>query len=347
MKHILKLDLYINKFIFMKNKKIKIFAGTLILVAVVVATSLTNNSVQAARYVVKDGNVVQVGESLDSNRHITNSNDIQILFDEKGIRLLIGKGIKNEVPESEVRGGTELYIVNNDGADNQKLTDDLVSESFLNNDGSKAYYVTTEKNLFEIDIVTKEKRLLQEKVFEARLSNDNTKIAYHKLNSNWQQGDYYENALGIAVLDLKTKKESQVTSGWDDFFPIWTPDDKKIIFYGANPAGLVSQFVVDVNGNGRKQISNLGQIYYSDQTTDHATGKPDWSPDGKTLVYESDNKIWINEFNLGYDSVKADKVAYGKAPKWLNNREILLIVTESKNANNGVVKIDKSGNVIK
>jgi Tol biopolymer transport system component len=332
----------------MKNNKLKISGGILALAMILVAGGLiANKLVEAARYTVKDGNVVMVGESINSSRHITNSNDVQILFDEKGSRLLLGKGIKDAIPDTEVKGGTELYVINEDGSGSEKLTDDQVLESFLNRDGSKAYYVTTDKKLFEVNVVTKEKRMLQDKVMEVALSNDNSKVAYHKLNSEWQPGDYYENALGIAVLNLETVEETQVTNGWDDFFPIWTPDDNKIIFYAANPGGLVSQFIVDLKGKERKQISNVGQIYYSDKTIDHATGKPSWSPDGKVLVYETDNKIWINDFSQGYEKAKSEKIAFGKSPKWVNDDEISVIVTESKSAKNGIINVDKNGNIIK
>lgn len=332
----------------MEKKKIIIVMGISFLLLGTLGFIFNNKTVEASRYLVKDGNLLQVNESLNSGKQITNNNNVQILFDEKSSKLLIGQGVKKSLEDSENQEqSTELYLINNDGSDSKKITEDSVSEAFLNNSGTKIYFVTKTKDLYEFDVVSGQKTLLKEKVFEATISYDESKIAYHKLNTDWQVGDYYEKALGIAVLDLKTNIETQATNGPDHFFPIWTPDNSKIIFYAANEGGLVSQFVVDVDGKNKKQTTNIGQIYYSDKTVDHATGKPKWSPDGKVLVYESDNKIWTNDFTLGTDKVKTKKIGFGKEPQWIDNSTLSLIATDATNVKNSIIKVDKDGNIIK
>lgn len=331
----------------MKNKNLYIACTFILLLicAVSFGLQISSKTVEASRYVVKDGNLMQINESLNAGKQITNSKDIKILFDENSNKLLIGKGLKDILPNTENQErGTKLHLINNDGTNSVQITQDSVSEAFLNYAGTKAYYVTVNKDLYEFDLNSQKNTLLKEKVFEVTISSDDSKIAYHKLNSDWQIGEYYENALGIAILDLKTNKETQVTTGWDHFFPIWTPDNSKIIFYAANEGGLVSQFIVDVTGANKKQTTNIGEIYYTDKTVDHATGKPKWSPDGNTLAYESDNKIWINDFSEGKDKVNAKKIAFGKAPKWINDSTLSVIATE---ATNSIIKVDKDGNIIK
>ncbi len=328
-----------------KNILIVLTFALFVISAIGFGLQISSMTVEASRYVIKDGNLMQVNESLNAGKQITNSKDIKILFDENSSKLLIGKGLKEILPNTENQErGTDLYLVNIDGADLKQITKDSVSEAFLNYAGTKAYYVTANKNLYEYDLVSENKTLLKEKVFEATISGDDNMIAYHKLNSDWQVGEYYEKSLGIAVLDLKKGQETQVTYGWDHFFPIWTPDNSKIIFYAANEGGLVSQFIVDVSGTNKKQTTNIGQIYYSDKTVDHATGKPKWSSDGKTLVYESDNKIWINDFTEGNDKVNSKKIAFGREPKWIDDSTISVIATE---ATNSIIKVDKEGNIIK
>jgi hypothetical protein len=332
----------------MRNKKVTLlFASAFTLILVVSAAVLYKTPVDAARYMVKDGNLLLVSESLNAGKQITNSKDVQILFDESKSKLLIGRGIKGNVPDSEPQGGTELYIMNVDGTDSKKLSDTLVTEAFFSHDGTKAYYVTNEKTLYDVTIETGEITKIQEKIFEVGISHDDTRLVYHKLNADWILGDYYENALGIAVLDLSTNIETQLTDGWDDFSPRWTPNDKSILYAATNENGIVSQFIVDVDSAEIKQLTNFGQEFVTDKTVGYINGVAPWSEDGHSIAFEGDNEIWVYTFADDYKSASGKKIAFGKAPKWIDNDSLSIVVTETTDSKKAFIKIDKRGNIIK
>lgn len=332
----------------MKNKTSTLFfASAFIFTLIVIVAVSYKTPVEASRYMVKDGNLLLVSESLGAGKQITNSKDVQILFDESKKKLLIGRGIKGSVPDSEPQGGTELYIMNDDGTGSKKLSDTLVTEAFFSHDGKKAYFVTNEKTLYDVNIGTGEINKIKDKVFEVSISHDDTRLVYHKLNADWTLGDYYENALGIAVFDLNKEAETQLTNGWDDFSPRWTPNDKSILYAAANENGIVSQFIVDVESAEKKQLTNLGQKFVTDKTIGYINGVAPWSEDGHSIAFEGDNEIWLYTFADDYKSASGKKIAFGKAPKWIDNNSLSIIVTETVDSKKAFIKIDKSGNIIK
>lgn len=332
----------------MKNKKSTMLLASAFTLILITATAVFYKTpVDAARYMVKDGNLLLVSESLNAGKQITNSKDVQILFDESKSKLLIGRGIKGNVPDSEPQGGTELYIMNGDGTESNKLTDALVTEAFFSHGGTKAYFVTNEKTLYGVTVETGEITKIKDKVFEVVISHDDSRLAYHKLNEDWTPGDYYENALGIAVLDLTTNNETQMTNGWDDFSPRWTPNDKSLLYAAANENGIVSQFIVDIDSREKKQLTNFGQKFVTDKTVGYINGVAPWSADGHSVAFEGDNEIWVYTFTDDYKSASGKKIALGKAPKWIDNDSLSIIITEATDSKKAFIKIDKRGNIIK
>jgi TolB protein len=72
-------------------------------------------------------------------------------------------------------------------------------------------------------------------------------------------------------------------SGWD---PTWSPDRRPILL-AADSEGGAQLFVVNRNGRGRRQVSNLPAI----------RGRSDWSPDGGSIVTYS-GPSWNREIYI-------------------------------------------------
>jgi len=89
---------------------------------------------------------------------------------------------------------------------------------------------------------------------------------------------------GDSEIYLLTKKklEKLTDNSWDDEYPKWSPDGKRIA-YTANPRGNYDIFVMDMDG------SNITQITTSQKDeVEHA-----WFPDGKKLAFTIEERRGI------------------------------------------------------
>jgi len=92
----------------------------------------------------------------------------------------------------------------------------------------------------------------------------------------------------IWVYDIKTQKSKQITSGdYDDFFPVWSPDDKRIAFLSKRAPNEDDHrnydiFVVSSDGGEALRLT----------TNSGPDICPVWSPDGESIAYV-DNRLPI------------------------------------------------------
>ena len=84
-----------------------------------------------------------------------------------------------------------------------------------------------------------------------------------------------ENARQLHVLDLETNEITFLDTGMENLaYPTWSPDGTKILFVDVN-----NFFLYTINADG----TNLTQI------TDFRANSADWSPDGLSIVFQSDH----------------------------------------------------------
>lgn len=335
-----------------RKKVLRASLASLVLVGIVIAgiQMRPTQQVEASRVILLGSDLYSVGEAF--GKPITTSKDIKMLFEERDGVLLVGRGIEGRRPESEsFFTGTKLHLIRSDGTEVKRLSDDLIIDAFFDRSGLNVYYVTIEQKVWVVNLEDGTRKLVAEKVTSPSLSPDGTSMAYSKLNADWEPGEYYENALGLAVLNLETGEDVQITTQAEDFAPQWTPDGSHILFFSGNAGdsgGLASHFIVKADGSGRKLLTNINEVYVSDRTIDIPGEKPRWSSDGMSLVYESDNKIWVNTFENNYEKIKsAKKIGYGKNPKWLPDGTVSIVVTDAKKPEKALIKVDKEGNIVK
>jgi hypothetical protein len=300
---------------------------------------------EAGRVILLSNDLYTVGEAF--GKAVTNSKDVMMLFDEHDQMLLIGRGIEMQIPETESTGGTRLHLLKNDGTGSKLLSDKLVVDAFFDHTGTKVYYLTRELSLWVINVEDGTNTLVTKTVINPALSPDAKSIVYMKLNADWEPGDYYEKSLGLAILNLGTGEEIQLTTTTEDFGPQWTPDGSHILFFSLSPGGLASHFVIKNDGTERKQLTNIDEVYVTEKTIAIPGNKPSWSHDGKSLVYESDSAIWVNTFENDFAKIKsAKKIGYGKSPKWLPDGTVSIVATSAKKPEKALIRVDKEGNII-
>ena len=86
---------------------------------------------------------------------------------------------------------------------------------------------------------------------------------------------FYLTLLSLTILLSNTKTFSQA-SDYNDVFPSWSPDGKKIVFQ-SDRDGDEEIYIMNINGSEPKRLTS-------------APGRdahPNFSPDGKTIVFQS------------------------------------------------------------
>lgn len=306
---------------------------------------------EAQKLSILNGELQSVSQTL-GEKNLTNNANLKILFDYDSNYALVGKAWEGETENSESTGGTNLYLLNLHNKSEEKISDLLVRWAILDQKNNFAYFTDLAQDLWRFDIQKNTKEKIMTKVLSPDLSPDGEMMVYQKLNSDWQINNYYDQALGLIILNLATLKEQKITDKWEDWMPIWTLDAKKIVFFSTNDNehGMSSHYIIDADGQNKKLLTNFG-LYDGTQkdAVPMPSEKPVWSPDGSMLAYESDHAIWINKFNKDKTAITESKfVTYGKEPTWIKNGQALNVILNQENQNSiQSINVDLDGKIIK
>jgi Tol biopolymer transport system component len=104
----------------------------------------------------------------------------------------------------------------------------------------------------------------------------------------------------------------------DLFWPIWSPDGKQLVFEvqhfaTADPPNRRALFVVNVDGSGLRQLTPWSL---------NAGGRPDWSPDGRLILFRTvspTNRHHGNLYTIRPDGTGLRKLTSYPAPKTVLN----------------------------
>jgi hypothetical protein len=158
-------------------------------------------------------------------------------------------------------------------------------------------------NIYLVNADGSGKRLLIEQASEPAFSPDGTRLAYY----SWR-----DDALGLRIRNMDTGEDRTLTTSQDDFWPSWSPEGNRLIFYN-DPEGLQ---VINADGTDRRGIgqgefpawsptgdriamkgcasSGCGIILINPDgsnpvqiTTNANDGQPAWSPDGRSIAFVS------------------------------------------------------------
>ena len=302
---------------------------------------------EAQKLTILNGELQSVSQAL-GGKNLTNQANLKILFDYDSNYALVGKAWEGEIEESESIGGTNLYLVNLLDKSEQKISDSLVRWAMLDKKNKLAYFTDLAQDLWRFDIAKNSKEKIMDKVLQPDLSPDTNFFVYQKLNPDWT-GPYYDNALGLTILNLQTKEEKKITNLSEDWGAFWTPDGKKIIFFSLNDFdhGMSSHYIINADGQNKTLLTNFGLYNSTDKgAVPMPSEKPVWSPDSNMLVYHSDYAIWINKFNPDKTAITESKfITYGKEPTWIKNGQALNVLLNQETLQS--INVDLEGKIIK
>lgn len=165
--------------------------------------------------------------------------------------------------------------------------------------GEKDRVVTLDFETCEMETlyVATEKEEIQEQIFEAAVSS----LGWIAITRYWKVPvDQFE------ILIISPKGEEYIIENAG--FPAWSKDGEKLAFI-LKDQGV---FVSNMTGTTISQIDNLPDIYLSSFGSDLVS----WSPDGKYVVYEYRNDIYL--FNIE-ESTKQLIIEDGTFPNWRND----------------------------
>ncbi|HEV2845692.1 MAG TPA: peptidoglycan DD-metalloendopeptidase family protein [Thermoanaerobaculia bacterium] len=163
-------------------------------------------------------------------------------------------------------------------------------------------------------------------------SPDGGRLAYAKPPKEWQPGEY-PGGFDLHVLDLATGDDSELTAGYDDAEPVWTPDGRHILFLSGGRTGLTSFWRIDARGGEPRQVTNAGRTSAAGEFVPNpsANVEASWSKDGRTLLYGSlalrFDRSWNAVEALVLDRGVQKSIAVGKGPspersEWRPGRDV-------------------------
>lgn len=216
-------------------------------------------------------------------------------------------------------GNNEIYRMDADGANPVNLTNHPANDYLptCSPDGKKILFTSTrdhkEREIYIMNIDGLEvKRLTNNEAFEEvpTFSPDGKQILFTRQIID--PGDTTHAANGeIFIMDMDGKNEKRLTNrkGYDSG-GMFSPDGKKIAFYGKTEAGNWEIFIMNADGT---DITNLTE----DELEDYS---PQWSPDGKWIAYSKGNSsnydVWIIHVETKIKTRLTSQPKRDESPVW-------------------------------
>lgn len=102
----------------------------------------------------------------------------------------------------------------------------------------------------------------------------------------------------------KDKMQKLTDNTWEDEYPVWSPDGKKIAFT-ANPRGNYDIFIMNPDGTDITPLTN----------SPSNEGEPSWFPDGKNIAYAREIKKLLRKeaalFRVNLDTKNTKRIIPG------------------------------------
>jgi Tol biopolymer transport system component len=174
-------------------------------------------------------------------------------------------------------GNQEIYVMNADGSEETRVTDNPAHDAFASwsPDGSKIIFETNRDGNWEIYVMnadgTDQTRITDSPAQDRRpsWSSDGLRITFASdRDGNWE----------IYTLNVDGTNPIKLTENpADDGYAVCSPDGKRIVFV-SDRDGNDGIYVMDADGSNQTKLTH-SRAY---------EGLPSWSPDGLKIAFETD-----------------------------------------------------------
>ncbi len=232
------------------------------------------------------------------------------------------------------RSTLEIYIMNEDGSEQTRLTNNLIDDAFpvASPDGKRiAYYSETEPQvgLYVIDVDgSNSVRVTEDEYFDTDMSwsPDSKQIAYI----------CYKGQICIAQAD-GSNVSTITTDATSKHDPKWSPNGKYIAFASsAEPYGI---YIVNVDGSDLRPLTptEIGGHY------------PNWSPDSSQIVFNAGTAGDSGIYVVNVDSTELTRITYSAPfdnllPVWSPDGQRIVFLSSRSGNGMGIFVMSADGN---
>lgn len=226
---------------------------------------------------------------------------------------------------STQEGHWEIYIMNTDGSNPQRLTnhETISSEPDWSPDGTKIVYSSGDE-IYVIDINGENLK---------HLSNNAPSAGSPLWSPNGDKISFVTDNAELYVINPDGTNQMKLTNRcWGP--AKWSPDGTKILFTYWWPANVIK--VINADGTGLQTLSDE----YLDQG-------PDWSPDGKAITFfsyrDNNNEIYSMDSDGSNQQRLTNNQADDMSPKWSPDGIKIAFVSDRHDENGEVYVMNSEG----
>ena len=259
-------------------------------------------------------------------------------------------------------GNPEIYVMNNDGSNQQNLTNNPASDHSpsWSPDGKRIVFVSDRdehvrdgihgRPTYEIYVMDtdggNQQNLTNHHAWDGSpsWSPDSKRIVFV---SDRDQGRDDPHNYEIYVMNADGSKSKNLTnSPNEDRYPSWSPDGKRIVFSSSREGHFrnilritYEIYVMDADGGNEQRLTENRNNDWD----------PSWSPDGKRIAFSSDTKgdvrifdIYVMDADGGNQQNLTNHHAWDGSPSWSPNSERIAF-RSSRDGNSEIYVMDADG----
>ena len=258
---------------------------------------------------------------------------------------------------SDRDGNFEIYVMDNDGGNQQKLTNNPSNDKYpsWSPDGKRIAFVSDRDG--HPDVIpgwfTSEIYVMDnDGGNQQKLTNNPSRDTSPSWSPDGKRIAFQSDRDGnfnveIYVIDADGSNPQNLTNNpTADYFPSWSPDGKRIVFSAVreghfkNGLNLTFEiYVMDADGDNQQKLTeNRKNDWF-----------PSWSPDGERIAFAADRKgdfenfeIYVMDADGGNQQKLTNNRVYDWSPSWSPDGERIVFMSE-RDGNPQIYVMDADG----